>query len=406
MSHEDTPGVDASVETIEQWKTRPRHVRAALKEPGLRAKIKALNTAYQHSRIGRALARYSHQNGAITAGGITYMSIFSLAAIVTVGWTVFAHVFSQNPQFQSNVIQAINSLIPGVLEDPTTGTKGIIDPQGINVGSGNVVAGIIAFGVALYSASRIAVYISGGIRAMFGLSNYPQSAVTNLLQSVIGVLILLVAVFATASLTVISELAVDWVDSTFPVMKNLHSSTAFNLLSAAVPFVINIFAFALFVRYVAGVRVPRNEMIIGSIAFSVAAEVLRTLGTTVVGSGLKDPVIAAAATVGTMMLWINFLARSALNVCAWMANPPAVVGTLHTASSYSHHNPNYVTLSDPTTLEWPHHPVSGDLMPTRSDSGDLETEPGSAAHDPSDVEEVEESKQGSPKNEDAASSRA
>lgn len=341
---------------------------------------------YRHSRIGRAVTRYSNQNGAVVSGGITYMSIFSLAAMITVGWTVFAHVFSQNPEFQTTVIDSINSLIPGIIADPSSGEKGIIDPKGINIGSGNVAAGVIAFGVAVYSASRIVVYISGGIRAMFGLSNYPRNAVANTVQSFVGVLILLVAVFATVSLTLISELAVDWADSTFPALKELHSSSAFNVLSAAVPVIVNVIAFALFVRYVAGIRVPRKELIIGSIAFSIASEVLRTLGTTVVGSGLKDPVIAAAATVGTMMLWINFLARAALNVCAWMANPPAVVGGLSANEDYVRHRPNYVTLSDSETLTWPHHPVSGDLIPTRSESEELETAPGTSSK--SDVQEA------------------
>ncbi|WRS31013.1 YhjD/YihY/BrkB family envelope integrity protein [Actinomycetaceae bacterium MB13-C1-2] len=376
MSHKESPNSETATTTNEQWSARPHHVWAALKEPGLRAKVQELMKVYRHSRIGRAVTRYGNQNGAVVAGGITYMSIFSLAAMITVGWTVFAHVFSQNPEFQTTVISSINSLIPGVIADPASGEKGIIDPKGINMGSGNVVAGVIAFGVAVYSASRIVVYISGGIRAMFGLRTYPRNAVVNMVQSFVGVLILLVAVFATASLTLISELAVDWADSTFPALKELHSSFAFNALSASVPLLVNVAAFALFVRYVAGVRVPRTELVIGSIVFSIASEVLRTLGTTVVGSGLKDPVIAAAATVGTMMLWINFLARAALNVCAWMANPPAVVGGLAADDDYVRHTPNYVTLSDDETLTWPHHPISGDLIPTRAEAGDLEAEPG------------------------------
>lgn len=362
VSSKQTDDVTYSVLTEKQWRVYPRDFIEALKLPGIRNKITGTVEVYSHTRLARAMTRYSYQRGAITAGGITYMSLFSLAAQFTVAWTVFAHMFSRNPGFQASVVRAVNSALPGVLDDPSTGTKGLISPEAISFGSGNTVAGVVAFGVALFAAIRIVQYISNGIRAMFGLLPFPRGPQLTIASGLAGLLILTVTVAATASLTALSELALGRAGELFPWIQRFRDSVPFDIFSFLIPLVINIVAFALFVRFVAWVRVPKRSLMIGSLSFGVIAALLRVLGTVLVGSAAGDPVISAAAAVGTLMLWINFLSRFALQICAWMANPPAVVGHVSADDVHAKETPNYVTLSDPRTLDWPYNPISGSLI--------------------------------------------
>ena len=360
--HEDGETSAFEVLSEDQWRVRGADIKAALKKPKFTQKYAALFLIWQHTRIGRALYRYQYQRGRLAAGGISFMAIFSLAAAVTVGWTIFAHFFASNPDFQNTVIESINRMLPGILQDPETGTDGLINPDTMKIGLGNLVTGIIAFGVAVYSATRIVRYISEGIRSMFGLLAYPKSFFLVYPRYLLGLTLLLLTVVATAALSVAQTWLDEWLTETLHLRRPLAESMTFDLATVLIPMAVNLVTFYLMVRFVADVRVPPRTLWIGAAAFALVSAVLMGAGTLVLGSS-KNPLIVAAATVGTLMLWINIVARAAMMICAWMANPPAVIARVEPDEIMARHTPNYVSMSDPDTLEWPFHPISGDLIP-------------------------------------------
>lgn len=362
MEQQKAEEVTYSVLTEDQWKLTKADFAAAWQQDTLAKKIAAFGQIYRHSRIGRALGRYNYQKGRILAGGISFIALFSLAAAVTVGWTLFAHLFAQNPTFQDSVVSTVNSLLPGIMTDPVTGTKGLVDPAKIEITRGNFITGIIALGVALFSASRIVRYIREGIRAMFGLLPFPQSFISVYPRFFLGLGLLTLAVLANAGLSIAFTWLEDLFIGVFPALEPIRESVTFDFAAIAVPILVNFAAFPLFIRYVAGVRVPRRSLLFGSAAFALAVGLLTELGSVVVRAS-DDPIIAAAAAVGTLLVWLNILARVALMISAWMANPPAVVPKVEPADVSTKSVPNYVSLSDPRTLRWPFHPISGDLIP-------------------------------------------
>ncbi len=350
------------VVTEEQWKTRWTDVTDVLNERGIKAKVAAGTVVWQHSRIARSISRFSYQRGYLSAAGLSYMAIFSLAATLTVAWTIFAHLFTSNPEFQNLVVASINNFLPGILDDPATGKRGLINPESINIGRGNFVTGVIAFGAAAYAASRIIRYLIEGIRSMFGLLPYPIGVVGLYARYFLGLFVLLLAVASTASLSILSGGLASWLTVTLHLPKPLEDTMLFSVVSLAIPVAVDLLAFVTMVRFVSQVRVPRKPLWIGATAFAITAGVLQKLSEWVVRSP-EDPIIVAAATVGTLLIWINLLATVALYVCAWMSNPPAVVPKVTENEIRGDVTPNYVTMSDPESLAWPHHPISGDLIP-------------------------------------------
>ena len=365
QSRADTDSGETSVFEVlseEQWRVHWVDIKAALAKPKLTEKYASLFLIYQHTRIGRALYRYQYQRGRLAAGGISFMAIFSLAAAVTVGWTIFAHFFASNPEFQESVIEAINRMLPGILQDPESGSEGLIDPDTMKIGLSNVVTGIIAFAVAVYSATRIVRYISEGMRSMFGLLSYPKSFFLVYPRYLLGLTLLLLTVVATAALSVAQTWLDEWLTSTLSLRQPLADSMTFDLATLLISLAVNLVTFYLMVRFVSDVRVPPKTLWIGSTAFAVIAAALMSVGTMVLGSS-NNPLIVAAATVGTLMVWINILARATMMICAWMANPPAVIAKVEPDEIMARHTPNYVSVGNPDTLEWPYHPISGDLIP-------------------------------------------
>ncbi len=348
--------------TADQWRAHAKDIRPALRTAGLKNKAAALLSVYQHHRIGRGLSRYSMQKGRNAAGAISYMAVFSLSAVMTVGWSLFSHFFSADSRFRSLVVESINQYIPGLVADPAKGTTGIIDPSDLASNTSTVVAGIIAMVVASWTAIQIVRYIVDGLRSMFGLLDYPGTMASAYLRYFAGLFLLFLAVLTTAFLSVASAWFEGWISRFVPAAHTLIDSTAFEVARLGIPTFVDFVMFMLIVRFVSRIRVPYKTLMVGAIMFAIASTALRYGGGAVMGAA-KDPVLVAIATAAALLLWINLLARAALMISAWMADPPAVVTKVQKQYVHAYQRPNYVTLSNPTSLSWPYNPVTGDIIP-------------------------------------------
>ena len=377
LEHEDAYVVVAA----DQWRARLRDLLPALRTPGMKNKIAQVMAVYQHHRIGRGFSRYSLQKGRISAGGISYMTMFSLSAVVTVGWSLFSHFFAADTKFRSLVIEAVNQYLPGLLSDPATGEKGIVDPSALSSNTGTLVAGIIAFAIASWTAMQIIRYIVDGLRSMFGLLDYPGTMLSAYIRYFAGLMLLFLAVLTTAFLSVASSWFEGWLLSLSPSAHLVVDSAAFELARLGIPTLIDFGMFMVMVRYVSRIRVPYKTLLVGAILFSIASTALRYGGSALMGAS-KDPVIATIATAAALLLWVNFLARAALMISAWMADPPAVVAKVNKRFVHTEQHPNYVTLLAPVTLQWPHNPVTGDIIPA------IPLQPGESTISPELAQEI------------------
>lgn len=365
LTAEEASSEDAYVLiTADQWKSTAGDLWPALRTPGLKAKLSAVLSVYQHHRIGRGLSRYSMQKGRQSAGAISYMTLFSLGALVTVGWSLFSHFFSANSSFQTLVVTSINQFVPGLISDPATGETGLVDPESLGTGSGTVVAGLIAFVVASWTAVQIIRYIVDGLRSMFGLLDYPGTMVSAYLRYFAGLGLLFLAVLITAGLSLVSTWFEEQLESLSPAAHTVIDSSAFELARLAIPTLIDFLMFMVFVRFVARIGAPYKTLLVGSIIFAVAATALRFGGGALMRVS-TDPVLATIATAAALLLWVNFMARAALMICAWMVDPPAVIAKVDKVYVHTDQRPNYVTMNAPVTLKWPHNPVTGDIIPAR-----------------------------------------
>lgn len=358
--------------TVDQERSTLKSFWSALRQPGLDNKVTALVSAYTHHRIGRMLSRYSLQNGRVYAGGISYMAIFSLAAAVTVAWSLFSYFFGSNTAFQTLVVETINRYIPGLLSDPGTGTQGILDPSAVAASSGTFFTGAIALIIAIWAAMKIVRYTVIGLRSMFGLLEYPGNAVQTYFRYFIGLLLLFLSILSTVLLSLASQTFEAWIVNVWPESQRFLDTVAFEAVRLAFLSLVDIGMFAAMVRYVSRVRVPRGTLLMGSIFFAIASLALRIGGSALMGAS-HDPVIATIATAATLLVWVNILARFSLYICAWMADAPAVPFKISADQVMALSDPNYVTLRAPSTLDWPHNPLNGDIIPAqRMDSNPVQ----------------------------------
>ncbi len=342
-------------------------------------RVRSLIGVAKRTRLGRSLQRFFNQQGPLLSAGIAYMSLFSLTAAITVGWTAFSTLLGDNTRLRDAVLDASNQALPGLFITEHN-PNGLVDPDTLVASPGISLTGLFALLVALFAATSVVKSLARAMRAMFGIGNLQEPLPAVLLHRVVGLLTLFVGVLSIAVLTSLGtflhQLVVEWLgDSTSQWLRPL-----FNLLVVLVPFLVDFFVFVVFVRFVAGVLPGPWDLIQGGIIAATGSLLLRLLGTSIL-TQVSGPILATATTLITLIVWVNLLAWVMLLAAAWTANPPGPVVAAVKGNTVIPGRPNYVTLSHPETLRWlPEimHKLPPDVaVPTTID--DIEPSP---EHDP------------------------
>lgn len=324
-------------------------------ESGIIDKAKLFVSWLQRLRIMRSLTRYGNGRGALLAGGIAYSAIFSLAAALTIGITLLLGVLGRSPQLQDAVFSSLASSLPGVLE--WKGSSGIVDPSDLVISTSFSITGIVAVVVLVFSATSVMRAMKSSIRAMFGIDQVPSGAASEKLRDLLGFVAISLGAGATGILTLAHTVIGTRVFSAIGLESTLASvmiRIGSFLISAAIDGLI----LWILIRFVALVRAPKTDLWWGLAGFGIVASLIRSLGTSAVGS-VNNPLLASFAAIATLLLWINLLSRVMLIACAFIANPPKALKVSEAEDVHATERPNYVSLSEPLTLDWAHHRLSG-----------------------------------------------
>ncbi|PYG00593.1 membrane protein [Georgenia satyanarayanai] len=321
-------------------------------------RVKALMARWEHSRPGRGLARYAKVNGGLLAGGITYSALFSIFAALTIGYTVFMTVLGTNAELRETVLQSVDDALPGIIDTGTNG--GLVDPSELVLDTALNPASVAAAGVLLWTAISVMGALRRSIRMMFGIVAPKESPVLMRVRDLGGFLALAAAVVTTAALGIAAGAAGQWVLDAVGI-EGAFASAALRVLGYLAALLVDAAVYVLLFRVLAGVHVPRRDLLLGALLGAVASTVLRLFGTTLVG-GADDPLLATAAALITLLLWVNLLARVTLMIAAWTANPPAPPKPDDPSATNFDEHPNYVTLSVPQTLTWDYEATTGTVQ--------------------------------------------
>lgn len=351
MTQQIAPATTAALDK----RTLRNHLAAA---SGIVAKAKAAAEWWKSTRPGRMLARVGVARGNLLAGGIAYAALFSLFAALALGFTIFMLLLGNNVALRDQVLSTLNTALPGIIDD---GSGGLIAPEDLVLDTAITPTSVVATGVLLWSALAMMEALKHSIRAMFGIVVTSENPVLQRLRSLVGFVVLALSVLVTSVLSLaVSSLGGTVLDAIG--VEGALTATLLRLASLLVALLVDGAVYVLLFTFVAGVRVPRRDLLLGAGLGAVGSGVLRVAGTSLIG-GAGNPLLASAAALITILLWVNLVARVTLHVAAFTANPPAPVLPLDAAQVRYRQRPNYVTLSAPDTLEWDHQPVTGTIIP-------------------------------------------
>lgn len=316
---------------------------------------------WQRQRIARALTRYSSGMGGQLSGGIALTGLLSVAAALTIALTALVGVFRRHPEFQDAVFTQIDDLLPGVID---MGSGQGVKPDDLLLDTGWNIAGVIAVLVLLNTATGVMKSLRTALRSMFGLHNAAENFMVSKLRDLGAFVGLGLSVLVTSLLSVAGRAAFDWIQASVGHW-GIIPDTRFVLqaLTILIGLVVDAAVLILLFRWLAGARVPWDDLWRGALIGAVGTGVLRYLGASVVANVADKPLLASAAAVATLLLWLNIAARVTLIAAAWTANPPAPPQLTTNLLQHRDHTPNYVSISAPATLEWNYEAYSGLVHP-------------------------------------------
>lgn len=295
-------------------------VESPPEQPGLAARGKAFWDWVKHTRPMRANARFGARSGGVLTGGIAYATLFSVFAALTIGYTIFMAVLGDNEKLRAQMLDAIDSALPGLID---TGDGGLVKPEDLVLNTQLTLASVIAVVVLLLSAMAAVSALRRAVRAMFADDDLLGNGMLGKARELGGFAGMAIAFLLSAILTIAVTSATQWLLAALGWSG--YTTTVLTVLGILVAFVVDASVFVLIVTVLAAQHPPRRDLLWGAAFAGIGLGVVRQLGTAVVGGSVnKNPLFASVIVLVTLLVWINLLARIILLVAAWTADPPYV----------------------------------------------------------------------------------
>lgn len=316
------------------------------------------------SRLWRTNQRYGKAAGGLLAGGIAYSALFSIASALTIAWSVFMATLGKSADMREKVITGVNSALPGILKDGSG--NGMIDPNALMLDSAITLPSVIAALVGLWTSVSIMSNIRQSVQSMFGIVAPPMNFFQQKGRDLLGFLAMAFGIILSSVLSSAAGGFGTQILTWIGLGNNPVSGFVVRVLGLLVGAAVAAATFAFLFRVTAAVRPLKRDLWLGSGIGGLVVQVILLLGTGAVSSVKDNPLLAASASLATLLLFVNLLARVLLYVAAFTANPPAPISPSDPREVHFEETPNFVTLSAPHTLKWEYQDVSGQVEPDPS----------------------------------------
>ncbi len=291
--------------------TRPREaVRAGVGSVSDTAgTVRAKRPFLDH--IIRAYSRYTADSGDRLAASATYFAFLSFFPIIALAFAVTGFVVDAYPAVQDSLTRQINDYLPGLADKLDITSIG-----NAKVGVGIIgLLGLLLAGLAWIDALRDA------LRVIWHQDIDVGNIIKRRLRDI--------SVLAGLGLTLLTSLVVTSLSTsatgTFLDWIGLSGSTAAawvtGILALLVALGIDTAVF-LYLFWRLPQQTDRSRSVRGAVLGAVGLEILKVVGTWLVGQTTGNPVYGTFAVIVGLLIWINIVMRWTLFVAAWTVTAP------------------------------------------------------------------------------------
>ncbi len=268
----------------------------------------------------RVWRHFLARNGFLLAAGMSYQALFAAFAAVYVFFSVAGIWLSGRPNTLRALEDLINTYIPGLI-----GPSGAIDSNELTELTSNTAfllswTGIVAAAGLIWTAIGWVTYSRISVRSVFGLPKDTRSYVLLKARDFVAALSFGLMLLLASTISVVSTAALDWLFRVFGLPNNsFWYKLAGGSLGLLLVLIINAGVLAAMFRFLSGAAVEWRRLWGGSLLGSIALTVMQVLGSTLLGSVSKNPLLATFAVFVGLLLWFRLTSIVTLVSAAWIA---------------------------------------------------------------------------------------
>ncbi len=264
----------------------------------------------------RAYDRNTEVLGTQLAGAITYFGFLSFFPLLALGFSVVGYISYVYPSAQADVTRALQDAFPSLIGEG----DGQLNVQDIIDSRAN--AGIIALLGLAYAGMGWLDALRDGLRRVFATSDVKVSFVKKKLVDVVVLVLLGLAVLTSLVVTSMATAATTFVLDQVGLDESPVAVGLLKVISVSFALLADTVLFAIVVSRLSGARLTWRQVRSGALLAAVGFEVLKLLGTFLIGRTTQNPLYATFGVVVGLLVWMNFVARLTIFAAAWTATQP------------------------------------------------------------------------------------
>lgn len=271
----------------------------------------------------RVVMLFAQKNGPLLANGLSFTALFSVFAALFVGFSIFGFVLQGNPVLQFQVTQFLESLLPGLFGDGGLDVSELLslnerffDDAGFIAVITAIVGALIAVNTALnwFGSFRIAS------RSLAGLEPPKANVVLLKVRDLLVVLGFGAALLISFALLAVSTGLLRTVLGSIGIGEDSFiAGTAARVITLGVMLAFDTAVVWALFRVVSGFRAHWRNFFAGALLGAIGLEVLKFLGTALLGGASSNPLIATFAIPVGLLIFFNLVCQLLLVGASWVA---------------------------------------------------------------------------------------
>ena len=283
----------------------------------IRARIRAWRACYPWlDHAVRAYDRNTEVMGTQLAAAITYFGFLSFFPLLALGFSLVGYISDIYPSAQDDVTRAVQNAFPSLVGDG----DGQINVQDIIDARAN--AGIIALLGLAYAGMGWLDALRDGLRKVFATSDVQVSFIKKKLTDVAVLVLLGVSLLASLVVTSVATAATTFVLDHVGLEHSVVAIGLLKVISVAFAVAADTVLFAIVFSRLSGAKLAWRQVRSGALLAAVGFELLKLLGTFLIGRTTQNPLYATFGVVVGLLVWMNFVAKLTIFAAAWTATEP------------------------------------------------------------------------------------
>ena len=302
--------------------------------------------------------------GGQLAAAITYFGFLSFFPLLALAFSLVGVLTDVYPSAQDDVTGAVEQAFPSLVGSG----EGQIDIQQVidaKAGAGLVgLLGLAYAGLGWLDALRDA------LRRVFGTDNVAIGLVRKKLVDVFVLALLGSSLLLSLAASSLATAATTYALEQVGLADSLVATVLLRVLSVGLALAVDVVIFAILLSRLSGARLPWRQVRSGAVLAAVGFEVLKLVGTFLVGRTTTNPLYATFGVVVGLLVWINLVSRLMVLAAAWTATQPYSLAPSPPGDSGAGRSTGLASSTEPVAVVAPGDyeavPVEADDVPASS----------------------------------------